>query len=226
MASHEATFNIGKEHSGVQRAMHRRHWIAYVWPGLPQLLQGSWSGLGWAVLAAGLLQVALLTTWVWTEWIPGSAKLALWGGIILLWSGAVLASSSFWTVRTPSKEETSPRSDTLFAEAIDFYLQAQWFEAEKILIRLLRQNPRDVEARLMIATLFRHTHRWDEALRQLEQLERLEASRAWALEIQRERQQIAQAQAELVQTASSAGLQGAASPSEAEGTEPLASEAA
>jgi len=79
---------------------------------------------------------------------------------------------------------------------MEYYLQGQWFEAEKRLIQLLRQNPRDVEARLMIATLFRHTRRWEEALRQLDQLERLEASQAWALEIQRERAVIEQAKTE------------------------------
>jgi len=79
---------------------------------------------------------------------------------------------------------------------MEYYLQGQWFEAEKSLVQLLRQNPRDVEARLMIATLFRRTRRWDEALRQLDQLERLEASQAWALEIQRERALIEQVKAE------------------------------
>ncbi|HOM17750.1 MAG TPA: hypothetical protein PK777_02195 [Thermoguttaceae bacterium] len=60
----------------------------------------------------------------------------------------------------------------------------------------MRENPRDVEARLMIATLFRHTRRWEEASRQLDQLERLEASRAWTLEIHRERERIRQAKAQ------------------------------
>jgi len=111
---------------------------------------------------------------------------------------------------------------------MEFYLQGQWFEAEKKLVSLLRQNPRDVEARLLIATLFRHTRRWEEALRQLDQLERLEASRAWALEIHRERELIRQAKAQLPTSdasCSGSGQEVRAAPTP-EGAGPISSEAA
>ncbi len=189
--------------------MERGGWFRYLWPGLPQLLQGSWWGLGWALVGAALLNLTVLSTFIWKEWFPEWAKPLLWGSIILLWSGSALASSS-WNRLLPSLSHPSPApSNLLFVEATEFYLQAQWFEAEKRLIQLLRQNPRDVEARLMIATLFRHTRRWDEALRQLDQLERLEASQAWALEIYRERALIQQAKAQRSPSDSPIALSGA-----------------
>jgi len=169
--------------------------MRYCWPGLPQLLQGNWWALGWAFLGAALLNVGILSTFVWKEWLPEWARPVLWGGIFLLWVGSALATAS-WPRPIGSSETPSGSSNALFMEAMEYYLQGQWFEAEKRFIQLLRQNPRDVEARLMIATLFRHTRRWEEALRQLDQLERLEASQAWALEIQRERALIEQAKAE------------------------------
>ena len=175
--------------------MGRRDWMRYLWPGLPQLLQGNWWALGWALLGAVLLNVGIVSTFLWKEWLPEGSKALLWGGIVLLWGGAALASVSR-TRPIGACGAPSASSNALFMEAMEYYLQGQWFEAEKRLIQLLRQNPRDVEARLMIATLFRHTRRWEEALRQLDQLERLEASQAWALEIQRERALIQQAKAE------------------------------
>lgn len=197
--------------------MERRHWMCYFWPGLPQLLQGSWRGLGLALLGAVFFNLALLSTFVWKEWLPEWGRSALWGGIVLLWGGSALANYPLRR-KLPPPENSSHPSNALFLDAIELYLQGQWFEAERKLISLLRENPRDVEARLMIATLFRHTRRWEEALRQLDQLERLEASRAWALEIHRERERIRQAKAQ-AQTPTEAPISAPAEPVFAGGKE-------
>ena len=82
-----------------------------------------------------------------------------------------------------------------FREAAEYYLKGNWFEAECALVELLRQNPRDPEAGLMLATLLRHTGRLEEATNHLDRLERFEGSRKWALEIRRERAKIAATQA-------------------------------
>jgi cytochrome c-type biogenesis protein CcmH/NrfG len=54
--------------------------------------------------------------------------------------------------------------------------------------QLLRQSPRDVESHLMLATLYRHTSRREEALERLRLLERLDGSERWRWEIARERE--------------------------------------
>jgi protein involved in temperature-dependent protein secretion len=66
------------------------------------------------------------------------------------------------------------------------YLQGNWFQTEELVAQILRRNPRDVEARLLKATLLRHTGRWDEAREQLRQLQRLEGAGSWNMEIERE----------------------------------------
>ena len=80
-----------------------------------------------------------------------------------------------------------------FGKAAEQYLKGNWFETECILAGLLRRDPRDVDAGLMLATLYRHTRRLDEAAERLDQLERLDEGVKWALEINRERRWLAEA---------------------------------
>ena len=60
--------------------------------------------------------------------------------------------------------------------------------------RLLQRHPRDVEARLLLATLLRHARRYPEALDQLDRLERLNDAAKWTLEIETERRHLAAGQ--------------------------------
>jgi len=71
---------------------------------------------------------------------------------------------------------------------LDRYLQADWFESERALRRLLEENPRDLDAGLMLATLLRRTGRPGEAERELDRIERFDGSEKWELEIRRERE--------------------------------------
>ena len=61
---------------------------------------------------------------------------------------------------------------------------------------LLAENPRDLEAGLLLATLFRRTGRPREAETELNRLERYQGSEKWALEIGRERQLLHEARRE------------------------------
>ena len=82
----------------------------------------------------------------------------------------------------------------MFTPARDHYLHGNWYEAEETLVQLLRRDPNDVDARLMLATLMRHTERFDDARGQLKQLQRLEAAGKWQLEIRREWEYLAREQ--------------------------------
>jgi hypothetical protein len=57
--------------------------------------------------------------------------------------------------------------------------------------RLLTGNVLDVEARLMLATLLRHTGRHQEAGEQLSRLNRMDGAERWTLEIARQRTRLA-----------------------------------
>ena len=115
-----------------------------------------------------------------------------WLAIGTLWFGAAVLSAHN-SRREVTEEAVS--TEGLFREALSEYLQRSWFEAERILVRLLHLYPRDVEARLLLATLLRHTRRYQEGLDQLTRLELLRDAERWALEIASEKYWIAEARA-------------------------------
>ncbi len=174
--------------------MVRMPWATYLWPGLPQLWrQGLWWGLALAVGFGILLNLLVMASFVWVELLgPVSLKLA-WLTMSVLWLGS--AAASVW-----HSWGVVPRvlgsAEAMFRTALSEYLKGNWFEAERTLGRLLEVRPRDVEARLLLATLLRHNGRLNEALEQLARLELLEDARRWAREIAVERQAIAERMAE------------------------------
>jgi len=80
--------------------------------------------------------------------------------------------------------------DTLFIQAQREYLGGHWEEAELLLKRRIDHAPRDMEARLLLATLFRHSRRLEQAGEQLGEMNRFDESLEWDFEIDRERQLI------------------------------------
>lgn len=181
------------------------HWTAYLWPGLPQLWnRGSWVGLAVAVGFTTLANGLLLATLVFTEWLTSNVRLTGLGVLATVW---LLA---WWQSRgervrgnagapvDPQAEGSSSdplveQRDELFREAQQRYLENDWVATEQLLLKLLKQDARDIESRLMLATLWRHQGRGEEALRQLNRLERLEAASIWKHEIEAERDAIVSA---------------------------------
>jgi hypothetical protein len=187
--------------------MVRMPWVTYLWPGLPQLWrQGLWVGLALAVGFGVLLNGLLMASLVWVELLSPGMLRAGWlvtGGIWL--ASAVTSAWYGWGV-APRRAHSV---EAMFREAQSEYLQGKWFEAEQILGRLLEIQPRDVEARLMLATLLKHNGRLSEAAEQLRRLELLQDARTWALEIEVEKQTItdlAAEQQEMQVTAENAGF--------------------
>jgi thioredoxin-like negative regulator of GroEL len=137
-----------------------------------------------AVSAALLLNVALVGTFLWCDWLGAGLNRAAW-----LLAGVVWATSAGYAavsdIRRPGERLSGSGSET-FETAIHNYLGGNWFETERILAELLRRDQRDAEARLMLATLLRRRGRFDEATDQLDALERLEAAARWHWEIGRE----------------------------------------
>jgi len=187
--------------------MRRTPWTIYMWPGLPQIWQqGSWFGLVIAVVAAGLLNFALLAGLGFSELVGPSVRIGLWAAVGVVWSVSA-AVSYVWVrrqaalqkkrLRRATTREAATREETpdeaTFSRAIEQYLKGDWFEAERLWGVLLKADPRDLDARLMLATLYRHTKRLDEAAEQLTMLERFEGAEAWELEIRRERELLLEA---------------------------------
>lgn len=158
------------------------------WPGLARLWsEGSLAGLIWALALTSVLHFAVLSTFVWTRWVPYPVVLAAWSGVAVIW---LLAWTNGWMGCTHSTDKnlgSDPRTD-LFRRAQREYLRGNWFQAETALEHLLATKRMDVPARLMLATLYRHVGRVDEAKRHLLDLEELPGSDRWQLEVRRERE--------------------------------------
>jgi hypothetical protein len=172
--------------------MRRKRWVIYIWPGLPQVwLRGSWPALAVAVAAAALLNLALLGSFGWEELVrPGRLKV-LWLTLGVVW-GASAVLSVVGSRRQGLPGQVGPPGDA-FKEALGCYLKGDWFQAERLLTELLRRSAGDLDARLMLATLFRHTGRLPEAAAQLDLLTRFEGAEKWEWEVQRERELLSQA---------------------------------
>ena len=175
--------------------MRRMPWTTCVWPGLPQLwMYGSWFGLAVALCAAAGLDLLLLASFGWSELIGEGVRSTLWVAFGVFW---VVAGA--WSARQCRRRAVTDQPDAhadAFTDALDHYLKGDYYQAEHVLEGLLRRNLRDVDARLMLATLLRHTERLDEAARQLDTLARLEGAGKWRWEIQRERDLLAEAKTE------------------------------
>jgi hypothetical protein len=156
-------------------------WLTCLWPGLAELwLAGCWSSLFQAIGFAILLNGALATTLVWTELVSAEVRFAGWTAIATLWLMGI------WTAWRTTLARREPDGD-LFSRALSEYLQGNWFAAEALLERLVTADVRDIEARLLLATLLRRTGRESEAGTALDQLARRQGAEKWELEIRREK---------------------------------------
>ncbi len=172
--------------------MRRMRKAMYLWPGLPQLWsRGDWYALAVAATAAAVLNVLLVATFGWSELIAPATRNALWIGMFTAWTAATVA-TGIWHRRCDPPESLDSSTDC-FSRAMEFYLKEDHFQTERVLSGLLRRDRRDIEARLMLATLMRHTGRFDEATGQLNRLVRIEGAEKWELEIRRERELLAEA---------------------------------
>ncbi len=135
-------------------------------------------------MAAALLNWALLGTWVWSELIAPGVRTAVWATLGVVWAGSAVHAVIQW--RRWGAGAT--RAGDGVSAAIEPYLKGDWFEAERLLTSALRRDSRDLDARLMLATLLRHTARFDEAAQALDELARCEGAEKWELEIRRERE--------------------------------------
>jgi len=174
--------------------MRHFRWTACLWPGYVHLWTlGSWWALGLACSVALLVNVLLVSTFLWTEWLPRQALLGGWllaaaAWVVSTWLGRRLVAGRSGA-ETEDSQEIAEGED-LFRQAQAQYLQGNWFEAESLLLELIERNRADVEGRLLLTTLFRHTGRSSEAMEQIERLSRMEAAESWSEELGRLREAI------------------------------------
>ena len=170
-------------------------WFICLWPGLPRLWwRGDWRALFTAIAFALVLNLWLVASFLWTELLPAKVLVAGWVVTIAFWVLSLWQGRRAWAEIQSGGGERAP--EDLFIQAQQEYLNRHWFEAEHLLRDLVRRHERDAEAQLLLATLYRRTHRLPEAEAQLDAVERLESAARWQLEIAQERRLIQRAQSE------------------------------
>lgn len=156
------------------------------WPGLPRLwLLGDWSALAIAVACGGVFNLLLVSAFVRTDWLPFPANVVVWVALGGVWLVSMIRACR--KLPDLSKPVTAVDDRGLFLQAQNEYLQGHWFEAESLLSEMLRVAPGDFDARLMLATLYRHTKRYDEAMKELERMALRDGAEKWQWEIAAER---------------------------------------
>ena len=157
------------------------------WPGLQSLwLQGDVRGLFWAIVFTLAVNAALIDTLVWPDLFQFGPPLLVWGLVGMVWiAGCWLAIRNGYTC-TPGEDQAECEGDSLFIQAQTEYLSGHWDEAVWLLERRLSQVPRDLEARLLLATLHRHQRRFAAAEAELRTILKYDGSIRWQREIDRE----------------------------------------
>ena len=155
-----------------------------LWPGLAGLwLRGQWSSLVLAVGFALLLNLALAGSFLWPD-LPGSRfSLVAWP---ILATGWILSFVLSWKAldRWSAGDETvAPGDDTLFIQAQTEYLKGDWELCQQFLVRRLHQQPRDLESRLLLATVLRRCGEIEAAREQLTVIKRIDGWQTWEQEI-------------------------------------------
>ena len=164
-------------------------WILQGWPGLGRIWRdGAVSGLFAALGFAILLNVSFLTTWIWSDLLPEGVRVLLWSVTAFAWMIGWVDSNRF--LANHRRVSAQDGQLDLFLAARGEYLRCEWGRSEDLLCSILHENPRDVEARLMLATLNRHQGRIPEAREHLRRLQRLERAGDWNMEIEREWRQL------------------------------------
>ena len=180
----------------------RPPWLAYLWPGLPHLwVEGSWAGLALAIGFTALVNLAIVNLFIWPElmeprakWVGGAALLALW--IAALWETRGELRRQAERRRAAEEDRPDPEAQRQAAQQAEAdrqlmaaqrsYLAGDWTRAERTLLELIKVNKHDIEAQLLLATLWRHLGRTRHAVRRLGRIARLDAAAPWRFEIQQE----------------------------------------
>jgi hypothetical protein len=182
----------------------------WAWPGVPQLWRGGeWQGFASAAAFALLLNLQLLTSFIYTELLPTTLVALGWIGLLGFWIGGLVLNRR-WSRRQLRTADARKLEETLYEEAFHDYLQRNWIAAETKCRELIRRRRGDVDARLLLATVLRHADRWEESARELDALAKIEGSEKWALEMALERRSLDEAR----QNANNSGID------EASGDEP------
>ena len=159
--------------------------ITCLWPGLARLwFQGDALSLAVAIAFGFLLNAMLVVSFLSPHPLPGGWNRMGWCAVVVFWLVGVWQATRY-RLREQGKPEEHDQQ-ALFIRAQAEYLRGHWLESQSSLKQLLRRDPQDVEAHLLLASVHRRAQRIDLSRRQLQRLCRLEGAAKWRTETEQE----------------------------------------
>ncbi len=160
-----------------------------LWPGFAGVVRrGLWDQLALALLFGALAQATLFVNFFWNDYLSGYLRAST--GLVFIIAWIFLGAVAGGRLKRYEKSLLYDADGELFLEAQTHYLRGEWFETECALKSVLKKNPQDAEALLLLATLCRHVKRFSEARQTLAALEKLESADYWRYEIALEKEAI------------------------------------
>lgn len=154
----------------------------FLWPGFIGVARyGLWGQLAIALAFGFLCQGVLTLNFLWCDFLSSFLRKALYSILFVSWVLFNIAANS--RLKKYEKMRKNDFSGEALLEAQTHYLRGNWFETECCLKSILKKNQYDAEALLMLATLYRHVKRYEEAKKMLCLLEKLDSSSHWQYEI-------------------------------------------
>ena len=166
------------------------------WPGFQKLwLKGDFHSLLVSILFSWIFVIAWLATFVWPEWLVGLfnpfwlAKAVLYGLWLAIFGMSLLsATGTFFRLSSFGELGPAERQENL-QNAQDLYLQANYFDAERLVRKNMSGPYEDVESLLLWIAILRRTRRIPVALELISQVDKLDAALPWLAELRSEKEQ-------------------------------------
>lgn len=157
-----------------------------VFPGITGIRQYSYvSFLATALFFSLLLDGFLIVNFYWTAYITPNQRNVLAAALVLAWLLLTVGESIY--LRYLQSQELPANRDETYKQAVVLYLQRNWSGVESLVLPYLQKHPKDIEMRLLQATMYRHTERYEEAALLLDKLQLLNGSTNWYAEIEAEK---------------------------------------
>ncbi len=166
------------------------------WPGLQPLWhRGDFHSLLVSLLFSWIFAIAWLATFVWPEWLTvffsphWLAQIALSSLWIFVVASSLLSAIGAICPLFGNEGIGASERQTNLVEAQELYLQASYFEAERLVKKnSLGQND-DIESSLLWIAILRRTRRIPQALELISNVSKLDAAAPWFRELQSEKEQ-------------------------------------
>jgi hypothetical protein len=165
------------------------------WPGFQKAWwKGDVHSLLVSILFGWVLVIAWLATFVWPEWLSTFFSPTWLASLLLSGTWISLAVAALFAAVRPSIRDVSSRSRTIperqknLELAQEYYLQANYFEAEKLVRKNVSRGNDDVESALLWISILRRTRRISQALELISSTDRLDAALPWMPELRSEKE--------------------------------------